>query len=194
MNAFSLFKNTEIGIYKITCAEGKVYIGQSKNLTKRIQQYKTLNCIGQPKIYKSLMDNGVVKHKFEIIKYCNKNYLNYYERFYQQKYNSVLNGYNCHYTKSKRLPIIKKIQLQKIGFKKEEVTLFLLSLCIITTSTIFYIFLQNQIEQRKTLIVEYKKEIKNSKNQIQEIKIKKDNEIQYLIKKHLIDSLKIALY
>ena len=49
--------------------------------------------------------------------------------------------------------------------------------------------LKNEIEQRDTSIVEYKKEVQNVKNELRETTIQKDNEIQFLKKKIVIDSM-----
>ena len=61
-----------IGIYKITSPNGRIYVGQSKNIEKRIKCYKSLNCKGQKLLYRSLLKYGVDKHKFEIIIECSE--------------------------------------------------------------------------------------------------------------------------
>lgn len=53
-------------IYKITSPSGRVYIGQSKNVKKRIRDYK--NCKPSQKVlYRSLKKYGYKNHIFEII-------------------------------------------------------------------------------------------------------------------------------
>ena len=42
-----------VGIYKITSPSGKIYIGQSWNISDRISRYKTIRCKTQGKIYNS---------------------------------------------------------------------------------------------------------------------------------------------
>ena len=42
-------------IYKITSPSQKVYIGQSRNIQNRVQNYKRLDCKKQPILYKSLI-------------------------------------------------------------------------------------------------------------------------------------------
>ena len=54
-------------IYKITSPSGRVYVGSTKNLYKRISAYKTLNCKSQVKIFKSLNKYGVENHIFEVL-------------------------------------------------------------------------------------------------------------------------------
>lgn len=90
-----------IGIYKITSPTGKVYIGQSKNITKRFNQYRLLHCKGQKILYNSFLKHGFENHVFEIIEECLEFELNDKERYYQDLY-SVLskNGMNCKLTRS----------------------------------------------------------------------------------------------
>jgi hypothetical protein len=60
-----------IGVYKITSPTGKIYIGQSVDIKKRWKDnYKTLNCKGQTRLYNSLKKYGPENHKFEIIEEC----------------------------------------------------------------------------------------------------------------------------
>lgn len=55
------------GIYKITNPLGKVYVGQSSDILKRFQYYKSLHCKSQRKLYYSLLKYGIDKHSFDII-------------------------------------------------------------------------------------------------------------------------------
>lgn len=55
------------GIYKITSPTGKVYIGQSYDIPKRLSQYKNLHCKDQQRIYNSLMKHGVDAHSFGVL-------------------------------------------------------------------------------------------------------------------------------
>lgn len=76
------------GIYKITSPSGKIYIGKSKNIKRRISEYKRNNHISQPKIYNSILKYGWSSHNFEIIHLCDESELNNLERFYIKKYNT----------------------------------------------------------------------------------------------------------
>jgi group I intron endonuclease len=87
-----------IGIYKITSPSNKVYIGQTTNYDKRYSAYKNYKCKSQPKLYNSLEKYGFSSHSIELIKECLIEELNYYERYYQEYYDSVLNGLNLRYT------------------------------------------------------------------------------------------------
>jgi group I intron endonuclease len=92
-----------IGIYKIVNPNGKVYIGQSVDIEKRLKRYKciSLSTKGQIKIYRSLIKYGSANHKFEIVCLCEESELNEKEREYQELFDCVNNGLNCLYTKSK---------------------------------------------------------------------------------------------
>jgi len=65
-----------IGIYKITSPSNKTYIGQSVNIEKRWKDnYKTLNCKQQVRLYYSLKKYGAENHIFEIIEECEESKL-----------------------------------------------------------------------------------------------------------------------
>jgi group I intron endonuclease len=65
----------ERGIYKITNPEGKIYIGLSKNIKLRWEQYKYRVGDSNKKIYESLKTLGYGNHIFEIIELVNYNSL-----------------------------------------------------------------------------------------------------------------------
>lgn len=81
-----------IGIYKITNKHtGKVYIGQSDNIERRLTEHKRKRS--------QTIDNyinvlGVENFNFEILEECSKEELDFKEQFYIQKYNSKETGYN----------------------------------------------------------------------------------------------------
>lgn len=113
-----------IGIYKITNPKGRVYIGQSRNIEKRISNYKGLhNCKTQPKLYRSFIKYGTDKHLFEIIEECDIFVINKKERHYQLLYNSILNGLNCDLAEDENCPRkISKETRDKISkFQKTRV-------------------------------------------------------------------------
>lgn len=84
------------GIYKITNPNGKIYIGQSIDLNKRLNDYKYLDCKNQIRLYNSLKKYGFQNHKFEIITLCYEEQLNEFERDFQEAYNVIgNNGLNC---------------------------------------------------------------------------------------------------
>lgn len=90
----------ESGIYKIVSPNGKIYIGQSVNLKVRLKRYKNKDCKTQSKLFNSFIKHGVNSHIFEIIEYCKIEYLNERERYWQDFYNSTIEGLNCRLTKT----------------------------------------------------------------------------------------------
>ena len=96
-----------IGIYKITSPSGKIYIGQSGNITKRFYHYKSLNTKEQPRLNYSFLKYGVEKHIFEIIEETFFDLLNERERYWQEYYNVIgKNGLNCQLTNTKEKKIL----------------------------------------------------------------------------------------
>ncbi len=96
------------GIYKITNPNGKVYIGQSRDLEKRKLQYSKYlkRYCRQVKLVNSINKYGWELHIFEIIEYCDFNYLNIRERYWQEYYDSIEKGLNCLYTKTLEKPAL----------------------------------------------------------------------------------------
>lgn len=88
------------GIYKITSPTGKVYIGESVDVTNRINQYKSLSrIVNQNKIHNSLKKYGWEKHIFEIIEECEFDELKCRERYWQDFYDVLgENGLNLKLT------------------------------------------------------------------------------------------------
>ena len=91
------------GIYKVTSPIGKIYIGQSKNIKNRFENYRQGNCKKQRKLYNSFYKHGHVNHVFEVIERCLEEDLNCRERYWQDFYdvrnediglNSVLTSCN----------------------------------------------------------------------------------------------------
>ena len=89
-----------IGIYKITSPSDKVYIGQSIDIERRFRHYKRMVCKEQIKIFNSILKYGVDAHIFEVLELCDTKDLNNRERYYQDLYDSVVNGLNLLYVKS----------------------------------------------------------------------------------------------
>jgi group I intron endonuclease len=70
------------GIYKITSPTNRIYIGQSIDIKRRINCYKSLRCVEQPYIYNSLLKYGWENHIFEILHECDRYSLNEMEKYY----------------------------------------------------------------------------------------------------------------
>lgn len=84
------------GIYKITSPNNKVYIGQSVDIEKRWNVYKTYHCKLQTYLYNSLKKYGWEKHKFDVLCQCDSSELNNLELYYIELYQSFnsKNGLN----------------------------------------------------------------------------------------------------
>lgn len=75
-----------IGIYKITNPIGKVYIGSSINIEKRVRYYNSVSCKKQTKLFNSIKKYGWANHNLEILIECNENKLYSLERYYGELY------------------------------------------------------------------------------------------------------------
>jgi len=89
--------NKICGIYKITSPSGKIYIGQSIDIQKRIWGYMSNHgAKKQHKLYNSLKKYGWDAHTFEIIEECSIDLLNERERHWQEFYDVLATkGLNC---------------------------------------------------------------------------------------------------
>jgi group I intron endonuclease len=79
-----------VAIYQMTSPTGKVYIGQSRDVTNRKSRYKTLECKSQKKLFASLSKYGFESHDFKILQYLptdiNQDCLNQLEIFCIQQF------------------------------------------------------------------------------------------------------------
>jgi len=86
------------GIYKITSPSNKIYIGQSLNINKRWREnYFTIKCKNQQKLYYSLKKYGPENHIFEIIEECSSEKLDEREIYWIDFYDCVKEGLNIRY-------------------------------------------------------------------------------------------------
>lgn len=82
-----------IGIYKITNEiSGKTYIGQSINISRRLNQHK--RHIGKNPMYEDMEKYGLENFSFEVIEECSIDELDDKEIYWIKQYNSFENGYN----------------------------------------------------------------------------------------------------
>lgn len=100
-----------IGVYKITNPSGAVYIGSSKHILKRFNQYKYLRHNEQCKIRNSIVKYGYENHSFEILEECDIDILLERERFFCLKYD-VLNRINLNLK-------IPKLGSKQISYSQE---------------------------------------------------------------------------
>lgn len=84
-----------IGIYKITNKNnGKVYIGQSNNIERRISEHKRVRSLTIDDYINVL---GADNFIYEVIEECPQELLDQKEQEYIEKYDSIKNGYNNQY-------------------------------------------------------------------------------------------------
>lgn len=104
-----------IGIYKITNPNGRVYIGQSRNIEKRFLRYKYHDCKSQTRLHRSLLKYNFSNHIFEIIEECDITQLNIRERYWQEYYDVLSNkGMNCFLTETdEKVRIFKFLKRNK---------------------------------------------------------------------------------
>jgi group I intron endonuclease len=116
-----IYLSLMIGIYKITNPKGKIYIGQSTQIEKRFNQYKTLDktCIGS-KLFNSLIKYGPYNHIFEIIEECNLEELDYKEFIYKQNVLKENNWEQVLFLQLKDKQGGKRSQLTKEKIKKSK--------------------------------------------------------------------------
>lgn len=88
-------------IYMVTSPSNRIYIGQSRNVKKRFEQYRKLNCKTQSVLINSFLKYGVDNHIFEIIEECDLSEMNIRERYWQEYHNSLApNGLNSMLTET----------------------------------------------------------------------------------------------
>lgn len=91
-----------VGIYKIESPEGKIYVGQSKNIEQR-QFKRRVN--GDNLLLNSFSKYGKNNHTFTVIEECKEEELNNKERFWQEYYDVLgENGLNSLLEKTKEKP------------------------------------------------------------------------------------------
>jgi group I intron endonuclease len=76
------------GIYMITSPSGKIYIGQSVDIKRRVKRYKYFGAIEQPYLHRSFIKYGFDNHKIEILAECQRDELNLKEVELIKKHNS----------------------------------------------------------------------------------------------------------
>lgn len=110
------------GIYRITSLTGRIYIGESKDIYKRFEQYRFLsNTRNQTKLHRSFKKHGIVNHIFEIIEECASEDLLCRERYWQDFYNVLDGGLNCQLSNcGEQKRVTSEETKQKISKTKKE--------------------------------------------------------------------------
>ncbi len=84
-----------VGIYKIeNLINGKCYIGQSIDITRRWRQHRSDYKDGTVSLYQAIKKYGLNNFSFEIIEECSVDELDNREIYWIEYYNSYNNGYN----------------------------------------------------------------------------------------------------
>ena len=105
---------------------GKCYVGVSVNIHSRWRQHKywAKNQDVVSLITKSIKKNGVENFEFSIIEECGKDLFDEKERYWIEKYDSVLNGYNLTYGGNLRKVLSDETRLKmsksRIGVPKSQ--------------------------------------------------------------------------
>lgn len=107
--------NKICGIYKITSPTGRIYIGQSRDIFKRVETYRNVRCAKQVRLYRSIIKHGWNAHVFKIIHICDSSELNDLEKYYIKFYDcfNTPNGLNL--TSGGDSPIVSTETKIKIG-------------------------------------------------------------------------------
>jgi group I intron endonuclease len=87
--------NKVCGIYKITSPSGRIYVGQSIDVERRVKKYYQRLPKQQIKLYASFMKYGVDNHIFETLETCERSDLITREMYYISLFDSCNNGLNC---------------------------------------------------------------------------------------------------
>lgn len=107
------------GIYKIISPNGRIYIGQSRNINQRFNRYKANHISNktQIKLIRSFEKYGIDNHIFEVIEECSFYLLNIRERYWQDFFNVLIDGLNCILTETDTLPRVqsKETKLKRSG-------------------------------------------------------------------------------
>ena len=83
------------GVYCIMNPSFEIYVGASKNLFRRLKEHSRENVKGNSfKLEQSFLKHGKKNHRFYVFELCNEDQVLERERFYQEKYNSVIEGLN----------------------------------------------------------------------------------------------------
>jgi len=104
-------------IYKITSPIGRIYIGQTINLKRRICSYRNLFCNNQPRLSRSIKKYGWENHILEIIDECNVNELDSKEIFYIKFYSSFETNHGLNLTSGGKSGVLAKHIIKRISNK-----------------------------------------------------------------------------
>lgn len=109
-----------IGIYKITnLINGKVYIGQSKNIAHRWTQHRNrpfnpLSSQYDSYFYRTIRKYGLENFTFEVVEQCSEEELNSKEKYWIDYYKSNLVNYGYNLTDGGATATVSKLSNQQV--------------------------------------------------------------------------------
>jgi group I intron endonuclease len=93
-----------VTIYKITSPSGRIYIGQTLNLKRRLQEYKRLKCTAQKLLYASLLKYGFDNHIVEVIEIVSLDQADLKEIHYIKVFNTYKSKQGLNLTEGGKRP------------------------------------------------------------------------------------------
>lgn len=114
-------------IYKIISPSGRIYIGSTINLKKRMSDYSNITAKQQVRIYRSIQKYGWDAHKYEVILITTEDKMLEAERLLGEYYNVLKKGLNLRLPKVGDMPCFSdetrnKIRLANLGKKHSDET------------------------------------------------------------------------
>lgn len=94
------------GVYKIENPKGRIYVGSSYNVEKRIYNYKKgWAGKGQPRLYNSFIKYGTDNHIYTILEFCKESETKTRERYWQEQLQVTSDeGLNCVLVEARGVP------------------------------------------------------------------------------------------
>ena len=117
------------GIYLIqNIKNGKCYVGQSKDIDKRIKEHKNAMCYKNEnsKFNEDLKKYNICDFVFKILELCDIEELNEKEKYYSNLYDSIKNGYNFYECGNSKVPlkdekIIRAVNIDEKTYKDFQI-------------------------------------------------------------------------
>lgn len=118
--------NKNVGIYLIKNKKnGKVYVGQSKNIKNRIQKHKYESYRDTAKsqknhlpLYRSMRKHGLDSFSFKVLKNCKTEDLDKYEDYYIEKYKAADRRYGYNIKQSSERQYSQEQNNRQLAIKK----------------------------------------------------------------------------
>ena len=93
---------TNPGIYKIVSPTGGTYIGQARNMKRRLRMYVGFykgSLKSQRKLYNSFIKHGANNHHYEVLEYCDLSELDLKEAYYKERLVDSVGWKSCLFCK-----------------------------------------------------------------------------------------------